>query len=340
MTNQQKDKTNRESKKCHPSYGPSAYNSQHITPQDRPVPQGLLQSLRTKGQMFHFRRSTPIISTAAVSHNTPSQWVQIDDYITNQHGESGWDEQRLEQDSFSNWTQIYMILSAIGKVCCQFILPLVIVVFLTMPLYDDRTNLIQAMEALSTVLLYVFLPLALLWGQAELVERGYFTPWFLKAKKQFSLSRQTGMVTLYKGSGKPRFSHPFIEFDCILVSAPSPQGLMNYALYLVHRYNGYAQGIPLHSFMPSNQSVSEYQALWNMIQRYMDTSQPMPDILILEAARERDPITAQYDAEGKRNHPNNYWRSMTDETFTDIIQTIRQKQQQTPAMNTPIDIFK
>ena len=240
----------------------------------------------------------------------------------------------------SSWTQAYMFISAVGKISCQFFLPLFIIVFLTMPLYDERSNFVEAFEALGLVLLYGFLPLGLLWGQFELMNRGYFTPWFLKTKKQFSLNRQTGMVTLYKSNGKPRFSHPFIEFDCILVSAPSQQGLINYALYLVHRYKGYSQGIPLHGLMPNNQLVAEYHALWNMIQRYMDISQPMPDVLILEAARERDITTAKFDLAGKRGHPSHYWREMSDEEFTKTLEAIRDKQQKSPKQGPVLDIFK
>ena len=209
-----------------------------------------------------------------------------------------------------------------------------------MPLFVDRMSLGEAVETLGLILLYVFLPLGLLWGQSELVNRGYFIPWFLKAQKQFSLNRQTGMVTLYKSNGKPRFSHAFIEFDCILVSAPSQLGLINYALYLVHRYNGYSQGIPLHGLMPNNQLVAEYHALWNMIQRYMDISQPMPDVLILEAARERDITTAKFDLAGKRGHPSHYWREMSDEEFTKTLETIRDKQQKSPMVGPVLDIFK
>ncbi|MPY24009.1 hypothetical protein FS373_15765 [Shewanella sp. YLB-07] len=311
-----------------------------MAPQAQPSPKGLLQSLLTKGQSFSFRRPTSTISTSAVMGQNPIHWKKMAEYISKTQEQAGWDEQRLEQEALSRWTQIYMFLSAVGKISCQFFLPLFIVVFLTMPFYDERSSFIEAFEALGLVLLYGFFPLSLLWGQAELVNRGYFTPWFLKAQKQFSLNRQTGMVTLYKSNGKPRFSHPFIEFDCILVSAPSHQGLINYALYLVHRYNGYSQGIPLHGLMPNNQLVVEYQALWNMIQRYMDISQPMPDVLILEAARERDITTAKFDLAGKRGHPSHYWREMSDEEFTKTLEAIRGKQQKSPKQGPVLDIFK
>lgn len=54
---------------------------------------------------------------------------------------------------------------------------------------------------------------------------GIFFWRLLKSKRVYSLNRQTGMVTLFKKGNKERFSHPFIEFDCVLMSAPSPQGI-------------------------------------------------------------------------------------------------------------------
>ncbi|MCL1122969.1 hypothetical protein [Shewanella surugensis] len=179
-----------------------------------------------------------------------------------------------------------------------------------------------------------------------MMNRGYFTPWFLKAKKHYELNRKTGMVTLFKGSGKALFSHPFHEFDCILTSSPTPQGVMNYGLFLVHRYNGYSYGVPLHSLMPGSPLVKEYHYLWNMVQAYMDVTSPMPDILVLEEARERDPTTKAFDAQGLRGttfgvaitkktaaknvkkgelrnpRDSHFWRNMSDDDFEQTLKTI------------------
>lgn len=191
------------------------------------------------------------------------------------------------------------------------------------------------------------MPSSLLWGQLVLMDKGYFTPWFLKAKKHYELNRKTGMVILYKGNGKPRFSHPFHEFDCILTSSPTPQGAMNYGLFLVHRYNGYSFGVPLHSLMLGSPLVKEYHYLWNMIQSYMDVTSPMPDILVLEEARERDPTTKAFDDKGLRGtsfgeaadskkmnkkdkasvqvpqlRDGHFWRNMSDEDFEQTLTAI------------------
>ncbi|MCG6229534.1 hypothetical protein [Vibrio furnissii] len=97
----------------------------------------------------------------------------------------------------------------------------------------------------GTVTLYTTLPCLLFYGHFKLVSAGHlFLAPFLKSKRVYSLNRQTGMLTVFKKGNKKRFSHPFIEFDCVLMSAPSPQGHLNYNLMLVHRYHDYSFGVP------------------------------------------------------------------------------------------------
>ncbi|NOI16577.1 hypothetical protein, partial [Vibrio hepatarius] len=184
-------------------------------------------------------------------------------------------------------------------------------------------------EFLFPSIKWVFIPAAILWLQLELMDRGYWTPtWIMTSKKVFTLNRKTGMVTLYKGNGKVRYSRPLVEFDCVLVSAPSQQGLMNYSLMLVHRYNGSMHGVPLSSLATPNESVSEYYRIWDMILCYMDISQPLPDCLILEESRHLDPVTAEYDKKTGRNP--RYWRDMSEEEYKATLEAIRNKQQGKP----------
>ncbi|WP_298776031.1 hypothetical protein [uncultured Shewanella sp.] len=225
-------------------------------------------------------------------------------------------------------------------------IPFSCVVTFFLALFSQYFSFNDLLEYYYVVFIYVFMPSGLLWGQLVLMEKGYFTPWFLKAKKHYELNRKTGMVTLYKGNGKPRFSHPFHEFDCILTSSPTPQGLMNYGLFLVHRYNGYSFGVPLHSLMPGSPLVAEYHYLWSMIQAYMDVTSPMPDILVLEEARERDPTTKAFDDNGlrctalnmsgvssakkgdllKNPRGSHFWRNMSDEEFEQTLAAIAKNQ--------------
>ena len=121
------------------------------------------------------------------------------------------------------------------------------------------------------------------------------------------------MVTLFKRN-KPYFTHPFIEFDCVLLSSPTRQGFLNYSLTLIHRYSDYSVGVSVGNLLGPKAMVDEYLRFWNMAQRYMDTSQSLPDIMILEGARQRDPTTIAYDKEHSRNP--RYWRDMTEEEYT------------------------
>ncbi len=123
------------------------------------------------------------------------------------------------------------------------------------------------------------------------------------------------MVTLYNSRNQVRFSHPFIEFDAVLISTPGHQGILHYSLALVHRYNGYDQGVPVGNLISTN-LPQEFEQLWNVLQQYMDTSKPLPDFLALEESRHRDPVTAEYDKQTGRTP--DYWRSMSDEEYESI----------------------
>ncbi|NIY85410.1 hypothetical protein [Vibrio hepatarius] len=245
-----------------------------------------------------------------------------------------WDHEKLIVERPSKWFRLYYFLSALGKGLIAIALPLFTLVCLLLGVLNEEVFTLVFFPALQ----WIFLPAALLWLQVKLMDRGYWTPtWIMTSKKVFTLNRRTGMVTLYKGNGKERYSHPLVEFDCVLVSAPSQQGLMNYSLMLVHRYNGSMHGVPLSSLTTPNESVSEYYRIWNMILCYMDVSQPLPDCLILEESRHLDPVTAEYDKKTGRNP--RYWRDMSEEEYKATLEAIRNKQQGKPETGPELDIF-
>ena len=146
------------------------------------------------------------------------------------------------------------------------------------------------------------------------------------------------MVTLYRRNGKMHYSRPFLEFDCVFTSAPNQQGMLYYKLMLVHRYDSSIPAAPISMYMGGREMVSQYYRFWNMIQCYMDVSQPLPDILMLEEARLKDPTTKAYDEENKRDP--NYWRSMSDEEYQTTINKLEVKQNSIPELGVPIDIFE
>ncbi|WP_245841309.1 hypothetical protein [Pseudomonas abyssi] len=117
-------------------------------------------------------------------------------------------------------------------------------------------------------------------------------------------NRQTGMVTVARRFRKP-FVAPFYEFDITMEYRPGSHGSGGMALWLHHRYTTCEVflGGKLH---PLGLSPEEAMAFWDCLQRYMDTSQPLPDLPVLEQFRHLDPATAQYDAQ--RGRPPRRWR--------------------------------
>ncbi|KOO05718.1 hypothetical protein [Vibrio hepatarius] len=316
-------------------YQHTAFNSRkryHLSPESGD--NNLLKKfLKSGSRKLPFSNPTNEISTRVDLDNKPGLIERLREIKPEL--EPFWDHNELVVERPSHWFHAYSLLSIVlGKGVILILLPLTLVVsgFLGL-LIPDVFN-----EFLFPSVKWVFIPAAILWLQLELMDRGYWTPtWIMTSKKVFTLNRKTGMVTLYKGNGKVRYSHPLVEFDCVLVSAPSQQGLMNYSLMLVHRYNGSMHGVPLSSLATPNESVSEYYRIWNMILCYMDISQPLPDCLILEESRHLDPVTAEYDKKTGRNP--RYWRDMSEEEYKATLEAIRNKQQGKLETGPELDIF-
>ncbi|NOI16580.1 hypothetical protein [Vibrio hepatarius] len=315
-------------------YQDTAFNSKkryHLSPEsgDNNL---LKKSLKLGSQKLPFSNPINEISTRVDIENKPSLMEKLRE--TKPKLEPFWDHEKLIVERSSKWFRLYYFLSALGKCLIAIALPLFTLVCLLLGVLNEEVFTLVFFPALQ----WIFLPAAIVWLQAILMDRGYWTPtWIMTSKKVFTLNRKTGMVTLYKGNGKERYSHPLVEFDCVLVSAPNQQGLMSYSLMLVHRYNGSMHGVPLSALATPNESVSEYYRIWNMILCYMDVSQPLPDCLILEESRQLDPVTAEYDKKTGRNP--RYWRDMSEEEYKATLEAIRNKQQGKPETGPELNIF-
>ncbi|MCC4265852.1 hypothetical protein LL240_15545, partial [Oceanimonas baumannii] len=91
-------------------------------------------------------------------------------------------------------------------------------------------------------------------------------------KKCSEFNRTDGMVRLAV-SAKEKFEAPFIEFDPYIESVVQSGG-MYYRLMLVHRYTGKTfTKINLTSLSATQHEIF---ALWDMLQRFMDVTQPLP----------------------------------------------------------------
>ncbi|HEA52749.1 hypothetical protein LCGC14_1156690 [marine sediment metagenome] len=111
--------------------------------------------------------------------------------------------------------------------------------------------------------------------------------------------RPTGMVK-FRTWREETFEAPFIEFDPYISYHVQPKGPVSYKLQLRHRYSGWQTAVAeVHSTLKV-----ELYAHWDELQRYMDVTQPLPDIPALEPYRHLDPTTAEFDAAGKRERPS------------------------------------
>ncbi|RJG41896.1 ankyrin repeat domain-containing protein [Motilimonas pumila] len=316
-------------------YQRTAYNSKHVPLQKPAVKKGLLAKFFSTATRFSFTQTCDVLATKALSYYKPSHWHR-DESKQQQQPETAfaWNEQTMGHDTMSPWSVVYLNVTGLSKFFILYFLPFSLIVLLVSFIFDDFSvsELVKILEKYALI----SLPFAVFWAQGELLNRGYFMLPFLKAQRAYELNRRTGMVTLYRHN-KPYFTHPFIEFDCFLNAAPGHQGLMNYSLLLVHRYNGYRHGVPLHLMLPSNQLIDEYKRFWNMVQQYMDISRPLPDILMLEAVRNKDETTRIYDATHPRE--SHYWRQMSDEVFDQKLDALAIEQLQQPATGAVINIF-
>ena len=120
-------------------------------------------------------------------------------------------------------------------------------------------------------------------------------------------NRQTGMVT-FRRRFAGTFSAPFYEFDATLQYRPGPHGSGGYAIWLHHRY---AHGeLFLGGKMQSlGMELEEALAFWDTLQRYMDVTQPLPELPLLEQFRHLDPATAEHDRQASREPRR--WRDTT-----------------------------
>ena len=170
-----------------------------------------------------------------------------------------------------------------------------------------------------TTLSLVFLGM---WGGANLIYRLF--PNFAAGYQpgpMWELNRRTGMVTVFANPAKKRTAWqvehqlPFHEFDCYLQSTPSHQGLPQFNLSLAH----YRQEVhvALVGMFGATSSHVEQRAAWDTVQRYMDTSQPLPDTPVFKMYRQLDPTSLEHDRRSGR--PPRYWRDMDDETFAQKV---------------------
>lgn len=122
-------------------------------------------------------------------------------------------------------------------------------------------------------------------------------------------NRITGQVRFALGR-KRFFDAPFVEFDAYVERVVQHGGIF-YRLMLVHRYT--QKTFNKTAFSTIEAEKHEVLALWDMLQRYMDVTQPLPDTPRLEPFRHLDPVTVEHDKKTGRNP--RYWRDLDLESW-------------------------
>lgn len=151
---------------------------------------------------------------------------------------------------------------------------------------------------LGSMLIYTLFP----------VKHGLGSPW--------EINRQTGLVSqfIYDKRNKkapPQIrSAPFVEMDAFVLPVIGRFGF-TYLFYLHHRYSDLS--IRIGDFLGAVTDMNRYEELWDFVQNYMDISQPLPDITLLEEFRSKDPTTLIHDQQTRRNP--HYWLAMDDKQW-------------------------
>ncbi|GFM81569.1 hypothetical protein PSCICN_22610 [Pseudomonas cichorii] len=144
-------------------------------------------------------------------------------------------------------------------------------------------------------------------------------------------NRVDGMVR-FKRRFRRLFVAPFEEFDPVLTLLPSGYGSHDYTITLYHRYTN--KKISLATKMHSlGLDQANTLAFWDCLQRYMDVTQPLPDLPVLEQSRHLDPVTAAHDVSTGRN-PRRWrdqatrgWKSSGEKKLNEKLQRYPWQQQ-------------
>lgn len=138
----------------------------------------------------------------------------------------------------------------------------------------------------------------------------------------YAFCRRTGLINTEIGN----FS--FYEFDAYIEMTVGTQGSQFHSFKLIHRYPHRSRlphtKDPLEFSFSVDGSIAQLYAIWDMLQRYMDVSQPLPDVPELEPFRHLDPTTKAYDEAGKRGRPATYWRDLYANSSAEELKALRE----------------
>jgi hypothetical protein len=309
-------------------YGRYAYNAAKLPQQKRPVPgpNSALPWFNQKADRKLPWGATRDVAPQIIRHRHRPEFLRRREKnpkpFGNIESHQKIDHQQYRHATAALRTQLLLLLSGFGH---PFIM-----IFMIFPLLlglAGHFSLSSADESLGQTLIGFLPVLAIFMGPllaCNLIPRilfKLFPNWLIKPDKgpKWEFNRRTGLVTVYhydrKGTwgktGKPEEeTAPFYEFDACLTNEVIYPGGTVHTLYLVNRYHPIV--IPVGNLIGKT-SPEECYALWDMLQNFMDTSRPLPDIPLWEEHRPNDPVTAEHDRQTQR--PPRYWRDMDKETW-------------------------
>ncbi|MCE0559393.1 alkaline shock response membrane anchor protein AmaP [Motilimonas sp. E26] len=144
-------------------------------------------------------------------------------------------------------------------------------------------------------------------------------------KPHFELNRRTGRVKQWcKKTNKLLYDVAFKDCVAETINISTHQGITDYHQVFLRCTTEPKLKIDIALF-GDNKLGHDVTAIWNFIQRYMDTSRPLPDVPTFEISRHLDPVTAAHDKKIQRNP--RYWRDMAlkdlYEQKAQLIQAVR-----------------
>lgn len=114
---------------------------------------------------------------------------------------------------------------------------------------------------------------------------------------RYILNRASGMILKHRFL-LPPIKEPFTHFDALLVKVDGKDAYMGLLVCRYRRIN--------FTFTGRYEEQNSIYLRWQFIQRFMDVTQPLPDIPALGPYRHLDPVTAEHDK--KTGRAERYWR--------------------------------
>ena len=312
-------------------YGDQAYNSENI-PQ-----QPFRRSTRIGALSMQLPWGNPqkFIPPTFWHHMRPKHLREIEERETGEPGRTArltakfgtaFDHRRIRYAPASAWSNFWLYMEGFGRWFFFIIFGTLIISTPFVMFALRESSLTEIFSAIFEISIWTLIPCLAAWligylGLTYIPEECLEKP--SRKGPVWEMNRQTGMVTIFarkKGQFRKygiegNFIAPFYEFDAAIHTIPDRQGMPWNMLNLLHRYT--PVGIDFSVVMGKQRLVEPCMAMWDFWQRYMDISQPLPEIPLLEQYRHLDPTTARYDQSKAR--PPRFWRDMDEKTFDEKL---------------------